>query len=78
MVSFPKKRAWCGLLAYTNYANMGIYREAVEQFLQGQVRTPDITNHPWHITRKYGFGVNVEQQLASLPDRLRALWLGQW
>ena len=24
---------------------------------------PDITNHPWHITRKYGFGVNLEQNL---------------
>ena len=25
---------------------------------------PDITNHPWHITQKYGFGVNLEQTLA--------------
>jgi hypothetical protein len=24
---------------------------------------PEITNHPWHITRKYGFGVNLEQNL---------------
>ncbi|MFZ3343423.1 MAG: carbohydrate porin [Terriglobales bacterium] len=60
----PKKAGVVRLLAYTNYANMGIYRDAVEQFLQGQVRTPDITNHPWHITRKYGFGANVEQELA--------------
>ena len=27
---------------------------------------PEITNHPWHITRKYGFGVNLEQNL--LPN----------
>ena len=24
---------------------------------------PEITNHPWHITRKYGFAVNEEQSL---------------
>src|ERR1039458_1161089 len=60
----PKKAGVLRLLAYTNYANMGIYREAVAQFEEGLVTTPDITNHPWHITRKYGFGVNVEQNLA--------------
>src|ERR1035441_10553704 len=60
----PKKAGVVRLLAYTNYANMGIYRDAVAQFEEGLVTTPDITNHPWHITRKYGFGVNVEQNLA--------------
>jgi len=60
----PKKAGVVRLLAYTNYANMGIYREAVAQFEQGLVPVPDITNHPWHITRKYGFGANVEQELA--------------
>ncbi|MGB0041051.1 MAG: carbohydrate porin [Terriglobales bacterium] len=61
----PKKAGVVRLLAYTNYANMGIYREAVAQFEAGLVAVPDITNHPWHITRKYGFGVNVEQPLAA-------------
>ncbi len=51
------------LLAYTNYANMGIYRDAVGQFERGLVPAPDITNHLWHTTRKYGFGVNLEQHL---------------
>jgi len=60
----PKKAGVVRLLAYTNNANMGIYREAVAQYEQGLVTVPDITNHPWHITRKYGFGVNVEQELA--------------
>jgi carbohydrate-selective porin OprB len=27
------------------------------------VPVPEITNHPWHVTRKYGFGVNLEQNL---------------
>jgi len=61
---FIPKRSWVvRLLAYTNYANMGIYRDAVAQFEEGLVPQPEITNHPWHITRKYGFGVNIEQNL---------------
>lgn len=60
----PKKGGIIRLLAYVNHANMGIYRNAIGQFQQGLVAVPDITNHPWHITRKYGFGVNVEQNLS--------------
>jgi len=59
----PKKAGVVRVLAFTNYANMGIYRNAVSQFEQGLVAAPDITNHPWHITRKYGFGANLEQNL---------------
>src|SRR6202789_2774911 len=66
----PKKAGVVRLLAYTNYANMGIYRDAVEQFEDHTAPTPElipeITNHPWHITRKYGFGFNFEQNL--LPN----------
>jgi len=61
----PRKSGVVRLLAYTNYANMGVYREAITQFEEGLVPVPDITNHPWHITRKYGFGTNVEQSLTS-------------
>ena len=61
----PKKAGVLRALAYTNYANMGIYRQAIAQFEQGLVPAPDITNHPWHITRKYGFGLNVEQNLTQ-------------
>src|SRR3984893_2167823 len=59
----PKKAGIVRVLAFTNYANMGIYRDAVAQFDKGLVSAPDITKHPWHITRKYGFGVNLEQNL---------------
>src|SRR5271165_2000251 len=59
----PKKAGVVRLLAYTNYANMGIYRDAIANFEEGLTPVPEITNHPWHITRKYGFGVNVEQNL---------------
>src|SRR5271156_7166222 len=60
----PDKAGVIRLLAYNNCANMGIYREANTQFVEGLVSVPDITNHPWHITRKYGFGINIEQNLA--------------
>jgi len=59
----PKKAGVIRVLAFTNYANMGIYRDTVAQFQKGQLSRPDITNHPWHITRKYGFGINLEQNL---------------
>jgi high affinity Mn2+ porin len=59
----PKKSGAIRLLAYVNHANMGIYREAVANFEAGLTSVPEITNHPWHITRKYGFGVNLEQNL---------------
>jgi high affinity Mn2+ porin len=60
----PKKPGVVRVLAYTNYANMGIYRDAVTQFEKHLVLAPDITDHPRHITRKYGFGINLEQNVA--------------
>lgn len=59
----PKKSGVVRLLAYTNAANMGIYRDAIANFEAALTPLPDITNHPWHITRKYGFGFNLEQNL---------------
>jgi carbohydrate-selective porin OprB len=59
----PKKAGVIRLLAYTNYANMGIYRHQVIKAAAADT-TPDITDHPWHITQKYGFGVNIEQNLS--------------
>src|ERR1700676_3451527 len=54
----PKKPGVVRLLTYVNHANMGIYREAVANFEAGLTPVPEITNHPWRITRKYGFGIN--------------------
>jgi high affinity Mn2+ porin len=61
----PKKAGVVRLLSYVNHANMGIYRDALAQFELGELNesAPEITNHPWHITTKYGFGVNLEQNL---------------
>ena len=60
----PRKSGVVRLLAYTNEANMGIYRDQVIKAADDGT-APDITAHPWHITRKYGFGVNLEQSLTS-------------
>jgi high affinity Mn2+ porin len=58
----PRKSGVVRLLAFTNYANMGIYRDQIIKAAE-EGTTPDITNHPWRITRKYGFGINLEQNL---------------
>ena len=64
----PKKPGAVRLLTYTNYANMGIYRNAIAQFENHSSpqpeAIPEIANHPWHITRKYGFGINLEQNVS--------------
>jgi high affinity Mn2+ porin len=58
----PRKSGTIRLLAYTNAANMGIYRNQIIKAAASGT-TPNITDHPWQITRKYGFGVNLEQNL---------------
>jgi high affinity Mn2+ porin len=49
------------LLTFVNHANMGDYKEAIDNFLAGVTPTPEITDHPLQTTVKYGFGVNFEQ-----------------
>lgn len=51
------------LLSFVNHANMGSYRQAVNDFQSGRTPLPDITAHPLETTAKYGFGLNVEQPL---------------
>ena len=34
------------LLAFTNFANMGDYHQAIDLFIRGKTRVPDITDHP--------------------------------
>jgi high affinity Mn2+ porin len=59
----PKKDGTIRLLSYINHANMGIYRNAVAQYKAGITPVPEITNHPFNTTIKYGFGVNIEQAI---------------
>ena len=61
----PKRDGIVRLLSYINHANMGIYRDAVANYKAGLTPVPEITDHPFGTTIKYGFGVNLEQALAA-------------
>jgi high affinity Mn2+ porin len=63
------------LLAFTNYANMGDYHQAIGLFLHGSTPTPDITAHPQQTALKYGFAANAEQEFTEdLRGFIRAGW----
>ena len=64
----PRREGVLRLLAFVNHANMGSYRQAVDNFRAGLTPVPEITAHPLQTTIKYGFGVNFEQPLNN--------WLG--
>lgn len=51
------------LLGWVNHGNMGVYQDAIDQYLAGKTPAPDLSAHPLQVTAKYGFGINVEQQL---------------
>ena len=55
------------VLAFTNFANMGDYHDAIDQFEENRstMRTPNIDAHPYNTTLKYGFGLNMEQELTQ-------------
>ena len=52
-------------LSYFNHANMGAYRLAIDNFLVGVTSTPEITAHAFQTTLKYGFGINLEQEITQ-------------
>ena len=54
------------LLTYLNHANMGNYREAIDDYLAGpKTSPPDITSTRRRGRHKYGFGLNFEQEITS-------------
>jgi len=63
------------LLAFTNFANMGDYHQAIDLFEQGRTPTPEIDDHHMQTTLKYGFGINAEQEFTDyLRGFVRAGW----
>jgi high affinity Mn2+ porin len=60
-----EKPAEVRLLSYMNHANMGDYREAVDLFLAGKTPRPIIEDTRQQGSVKYGFGINLEQQLSA-------------
>jgi hypothetical protein len=63
------------LLGFSNHADMGSYREAVERWREGLDPVPDIIATRRQGRLKSGFGVNLQQQLT--PD-LRAYGRFGW
>jgi high affinity Mn2+ porin len=49
------------VLTWVNHGNMGVYQDAIDQYLAGKTHVPDLSAHPTQVTSKYGFGVNLEQ-----------------
>ncbi len=64
----PGRAGRIRLLAYGNNAHMGLYREAVNHYLEGLTPTPEITSVEHFGALKYGVGINVEQ---NVTDNLR-------
>jgi hypothetical protein len=61
----PKREGAVRMLSYVNHAHMGDYRESIDQYLNGQVSTPDITKTERVGAVKYGFGLNTEQEVTD-------------
>lgn len=61
------------LVAYLNHANMGSYREAIDEFLAGKTSQPDVIVTRRQGRHKYGFDLNFEQ---NLTDKSRVF--GRW
>ncbi len=53
------------LLGYLNHARMGNYGEAIAEYRSGLIDVPDITATRLPGRTKYGFGFNLQQQLAT-------------
>lgn len=73
--AFPKRQSVIRFLSYINHADMGSYREAIDGYLSGKDPVPDVTEYRQQGRVKYGFGLNLEQDLnATLRVFARAGW----
>ena len=63
------------LLSFVNHANMGTYAKALARYREGLDPRPIIENTRVQGTVKYGFGVNLEQEL---PKDLRSYGRFSW
>jgi high affinity Mn2+ porin len=73
-IKYLRRPRWSGtlrVLAYLNHANMGNYQEAIDH----PDPMPDITAHRHPGNYKYGFGVNLIQELGGVA---RAFLRGGW
>ncbi|HEU4637111.1 MAG TPA: carbohydrate porin [Edaphobacter sp.] len=71
----PERKGTVRVLSFVNHAHMGVYRDAVNAYLAGKDKTPDITAHATFSSVKYGFGINTDQELTP---NLRAFFRFGW
>jgi hypothetical protein len=71
----PDRKGTVRVLSYVNHAHMGLYRDAINAYLDGVDKTPDIKLHEKFGAVKYGFGLNAEQELT---DNLRVFTRLGW
>lgn len=71
----PHRAGTVRLLSFFNHANMGSYRQAIEDFRKGLTPVPDVIATRRQGRIKYGFGINLEQ---SLGGNLRAFGRFGW
>src|SRR5580658_5535355 len=62
---FARRAGTVRFTTFLNHADMGNYREAIENFEHGDTPTPNIIATRMQGRHKYGFGLNFEQQLTS-------------
>ena len=61
----PDRKGVVRVLSFVNHAHMGLYRDAVNAYLSGEDKTPNILLHEKYGAVKYGFGLNVQQELTA-------------
>jgi hypothetical protein len=76
----PAHKGTVRLLGYLNHANMGDYKQQIDEALTARAHgnptaVPDITAHPLQTTIKYGVGLNFQQEL---PADLRVFGRFGW
>ena len=71
----PDRKGTVRVLSYANHAHMGLYRDAVNNYLAGKIAAPDITTVEKFGAVKYGFGLNFDQELTA---NLRAFGRFGW
>jgi hypothetical protein len=77
-LKYLRRANWAGtlrVLGYENFANMGDYRAAIAAYLANPVTNPDVTASRRAGNTKFGFGLNVIQQLGP---SVRAFARGGW
>jgi hypothetical protein len=62
----PGRAGTLRILTYVNHANMGNYQQAINAYQSGEDRQPDITAHRKPGNAKYGFGLNLFQEVSPL------------